>query len=1033
MFVLHSSNRTENLIQHLKALIENLPLDSVLETETFLIQSQGMERWLSQQLASHFSVWGNYQFLFPGKFFSMLAEKIEPGFQQSTFARESLQWQIFSLLNKDCNAPFYQEINGFLNHDPVGLKRFQLARQLAQIFDQYQIMRPDMLDLWRQKKLLYGHKEEEWQAHIWRVLLELNSGPHRGAVWEALIDRLNGAKEGHYKEQLPERLFIFGLNTIAPIFLHLLQALSRHCQVHFFLLNPCQLYWADWFKKREVGSPENGMHPLLVSLGAQGREFQQMLLEQCQFDYQPVSFESSVVTNNLQQCQNDVLNNLTGGKRLTTDDSIKIHACHSRYREVDVIKNEILNCLQQQSELELRDIVVMAPDIQPYIPYINGLFKNIPHSVADRTLSQSNAFLNTLIDFLRLSQSRFGWHSVMELFEIPYVHEHFSISTPDLDLINFWVKDAQVRWGKSEDHCKALALPELNQNTWQAALNRWFMGYAVNSDEFVETILPYKQIEGMSAHLLGGFNDYLQLLFSASDDLQNEATLDQWSEKLLFYAGQLLEAKSHENQLKLQNLNEILLQLNAVEQSTSAELMSLEVILDWLENKKLECYSSQGFLRGYLTFCSMLPMRSIPFKIIVLMGMNEGDFPKVDRYPDFDLMGNHFRHGDRSRRSDDRYQFLELLLSAREKLIISYQGFSLNNQTEIPPSPILSEFLQVMKEFYQLSEWVVQHRLHGFDRVYFSDNRQMLNYSATDYDIACAMQAKDHKPVIWWQGYKAEDVTPVLVNTEDLINFFQHPQRFFLQKQLGLKLQDIVEFVDEHEPFKLHLLERYKIDQQIFIAGMAEQNISLAELQAQGLYIPAAMGEIQFYNRQTLIQEFVQRIDVKQLAEKCEPELIDSELSGFKIKGVIDGGYAQGGLVCRYAKFKGKDFLGSLVYHLLLNRNRQVPTYVYSEDSKLIFLPDENADQLLLELLKFYQQGLHDPFAFFSQVSLAFMNKNSSFEKINQEIFNLTAYDLYLQLLMKQLTVEQLQLSDSFYSFGENWLKPLGQKALHRK
>ncbi|PPD17623.1 MAG: exodeoxyribonuclease V subunit gamma, partial [Methylobacter sp.] len=279
MFILHSSNKTENLLEHLLAVLESAPLPSPFAKEFFLIQSQGMERWLSQQLAERLGVWGNYAFLFPGAFFNRLCGQLGVKPDVEAFNREVMLWRFESLL-RELDDPAFAVLAGYLSGGNRTLKRYQLARQLAQLFDQYQIMRPDMLDAWQAGKKLYGTGTEHWQSLLWQKILRQAGATHRGTLWQEAIDQLNAGDKQAATGKLPERVCVFGVNTMPPVFLSFLQSLSRHCQLHFFLLNPAQTYWADLpGKKQRLALADDCGHPLLSALGQQGREFQELLLE----------------------------------------------------------------------------------------------------------------------------------------------------------------------------------------------------------------------------------------------------------------------------------------------------------------------------------------------------------------------------------------------------------------------------------------------------------------------------------------------------------------------------------------------------------------------------------------------------------------------------------------------------------------------------------------------------------------------------------------------------------------------------------
>ncbi len=979
MFILHSSNKTENLVAHLTAVIENAPLSSPFAKEVFLIQSQGMERWLSQQLATEFKVWGNYEFLFPNRFFSMLAQKINLSLSDAVFERNVMLWRFEALLRRLDDETYgheFKALRQYLTGENIAVKRYQLAQQLAQIFDQYQMMRPDMLALWHQGQLLYQSETERWQRALWLLVTGQTGIKHRGSLWLDVIERLNNAEAGAFGDAVPERVSVFGVNTMPPLFLSYLQALARHCDVHFFLLNPAQVFWADIESRRQRVELETFTgHPLLSTLGQQGREFQEMILEQMQFDFEPESFELSEAHNNLQQLQNDILNNaLEKRATLQKDDSISIHACHSRMREVEVLKNELLQALEQDPELELRDIVVMAPDIQAYEPFIAAVFDDIQHAIADRSLRVSNNALEAFIRFLSLSQSRFGWQSVLDLLEQPVVYPGFGLSETDLELIKHWVRATEVRWGKSAKHRQELGLPELGGNTWQAALDRLLMGYAVGSDDdFIDDVLPYCDIEGSSAQALGGLCEFMQLAFQACTELKQAKTLKAWSAQLYYYADQLLEGA---DPVERQQLNELLVELSADVTAVHNDDVELQVIISWLEGTISERKSSHGFLRGQLTFCSMLPMRSIPFKVIALLGMNDGEFPKVDRAPTFDLLSQpqHFRKGDRSRRADDRYQFLEILLSARQRLIMTYIGQSISQNDAIPPSVIISELLDVLEDSYGLSGLVTRHPLQPFSPRYFDGASNLFSFSAADCATAKALSAARQEPQLWWQG-TITDETGEVIDLSELFSFFQHPQRYFLRRQLDLRFGGIEAKAEEREPFEIDKLDGYAIHHDWIQQQLSGASVSLKRLQAQGRWLAGSPGELEFERQQKVIREFVERIEQKKLGPALDDLPVDIKVGHYRLIGKLGNRYQNGSLFYRYADLKGKDFINAWLHHLIINRLEPQATCLLSTDEDLLFLPEHCQSDYLPELIEIYRLGQQQPDAFFVEPALAYVRQ----------------------------------------------------------
>jgi exodeoxyribonuclease V gamma subunit len=984
MFILHSSNKTENLLAHLTSVLRSAPLSSPFAKELFMIQSQGMERWLSQQMATEFKVWGNYEFLFPSKLFSHLASQIDSEIADNAFDRPIMLWRFEALLrNLDDNT--FAPLRHYLSGENVALKRFQLAQQLAQIFDQYQMMRPDLLSTWQNGEIFYHSETEQWQKALWQKIIASTGHQHRGSCWQHIINKLNTATENAFSEKLPERISVFGLNTMPPLFLAFLQALSRHCQIHFYLLNPAQSYWADLQNKRQIAKSGNleeldhtkQGHMLLTTMGQQGREFQELLLEQANFKLEFESFEPAPVNNNLQQLQNDVLDNLSNHPTLENDGSISIHSCHSRSREVQVMKDQLLDALEKDTTLELRDIVVMAPDIQVYAPFITAVFADIQHAIADRSLQNNNPLLETFLRFLRLSQSRFGWQAVLDLLEQPVVYSHFGLLETDLELVEHWIKDTNIRWARSAKHKQELDLPGTHENTWKTGLDRLLMGYAIADDQyFTDGVLPYSDIEGSSAQALGGLCDFMQLLCKANTELSQARSLQEWSEQLFYYTGQLLSSQDFpiSYRSERQELNELITELSDGLTSIHHDKVELEVIISWLETTITERKSSMGFLRGQLTFCSMLPMRSIPSKVIGLLGLNEGEFPKVDRPPTFDLLSQNYQKGDRSRRADDRYQFLEVLLSARQQLMITYIGQSISQNETIPPSVVISELLEILENDYQLSKLVIQHPLQAFSPQYYSGDKTLFSYAKADCQTAIALQKTKQETSLWWQG-KINQEPKTTIDLNELFGFYRHPQKYFFQHQLGIRFSGIEAEAEEREPFDIATLDAYKINHEWVAEHLNNQISSVEKLQAQGRWLSGTPGIIEFERQQQPINEFAKTIQAKNLGKEQLVCAIDLQINQYRLIGKLGNLYAHGSLFYRYAKLKGKDLMQAWLHHLLINQIKEQTTFLLSEDADLKIPSSFAPQEILIKLIDLFIQGQSDPNLFFVEAAFAYIQQ----------------------------------------------------------
>jgi exodeoxyribonuclease V gamma subunit len=503
---------------------------------------------------------------------------------------------------------------------------------------------------------------------------------------------------------------------------------------------------------------------------------------------------------------------------------------------------------------------------------------------------------------------------------------------------------------------------------------------------------------------------------------------------LYYYADQLLSAQSSAEQNQQQQLYELLQQLQEPAQFHT-EKISLDVILAWLESRLSESKSSNGFLRGQLTFCSMLPMRSIPFKVIALLGLNEGEFPKIDRYPSFDLIGQNFRKGDRSRRADDRYQFLEILLSARQQLIITFMGQSIQNNTEISPSVVVSELLDVLENHYQLSNLICKHPLQAFSSRYFNTEPELFSYSQSDCEIAESLQNNQPNIEPWWQG-KLETKAITTLDINALFAFYRHPQQYFFQQQLGLRFNGISSQCEEREPFSINALDAYSINQQWIEYELNDQLFSLKKLQAHGLWLPGAKGELDFKQQQLEIKQFVDIIKQQALGQKQQACVLDCRVGDYRLIGNLANIYQHGSLIYRYSSLKGKDFMLAWLHHLMMNQIQTENTHLLAQDKKLFFSAEMAQKDHLKQLIDIYQQGMQQPNAFFTESSFAYIQQAAKFKRGSQakkpaiavaeeKLIKEMAYDRYLWQLYQNSEDMTEMLNEDFETLCQDLILPV--------
>lgn len=1062
MLTLHTSHKTEYLLAHLIKVIHSQPLPSAFDREVFLIQSQGMERWLSQELANEFGVWANADFLFPSKFFNSMANLVDVSLDAGPFERNNLIWQIDALLRNVDNQPVFAPLQNYLekNHESSAgnsaLRRYELAEQIARVFDEYQIMRPDMLDLWARQQLVTNNSAETWQMALWNLLLDklqdrTQKLRHRGQIWQAAIEQLTNPSNPNLIDRLPKRISVFGISSMPPLFLEFLHALATQTDVQLFLMQPCKDYWADipgiqetrlakltrnTFTETDLSLDEAIQNPLLSLLGQQGREFHQMLLERGDIAWTVDSFEdfsSEENSSTLTHLQDSILNNIDRPVR-AQDNSIKVVACHSPMREIQVLKDYLLERLNQDAQLELRDIVVMAPDISNYEPFISAVFDDprFAYSVADRSIRSANEILDRFIELLQLLSSRFEWDRVLDLLEQPVIYQKLGLNEEALDWIRTWVAQTHIRWGKDADHKSQMNLPALEQNTWDAGLKRMMEAFIQRGTGF--------DIEGSITQALGALDHFVRnILFRFSKLTTQERTLGQWQKSLLA----MLESTFEENAFgHLVQLRELIGDLQTLPQTQS---YPLDVIIHWLESSVGEQKSSQGFLSGQLTFCSILPMRSIPFKVICLIGLNENDFPKLDRKPSFDLMGgrDNFRTGDRSNRMDDRYQFLDALLSSRDAFYLSYVGQSIQSNREIPPSVVISEVLDALQQdenpTHKHPSLIEVHPLQPFSQKYFT---QLQTFDAMAAETAKAFTNGKVKNNIWWdwENQTAEIALSETIALPELVSFFKDPQKTFVQKVAELRFESLEETADNAEIFTLDALENFTINHQILHAMLENSEHSLMEkLKTNGEWMQGTLGDVNFAAKTNEIRPLAILIQQQQsqLGAQLDERFIELKLNSHTLEGWHRHEYESGNLFYRPGKLKTKYLLEFWIYHLVnekptviigLNEKRQPTAYQFP------VLPELTRIEYLNRMLSVYIDGHGQPSNLWIDAAWQYLNA-----KEDKQISNArTALDTTIngdhaseevQLLTRGYAIEHF-LNDEFIQLATEILRPVKENLI---
>ncbi len=1027
-FTVFTSNRLENLVERL-ALELRAPLSSPLDEDLIIVQSQGMARWVSMELAGINRICANCFFPFPNAFLNHLCKKLLPGVSESpVFDTSALAFRIMTLLPGCLHKPEFSTLRSYLSEDQEGVKLFQLSSRIADLFDQYLVFRPGMILGWEQGETPTDINQH-WQADLWRAVTTPVDSMHRARMREMLLERLSA--DDVPVPSLPKRVSAFGISHLPLFHLQILAALSKHVQVDLFLMNPCREYWGEIVTNRDIRRirqqyAARDIEPkdlhldkgnrILATMGALGRDFISMISE---LDCEQIEmFEPPHRGTMLSIIQADILDLVepaapfdpeTGNRDDSTEDrskpahpfagdsSIVIHACHSPMREIEVLYDSILAMLEADPALMPRDILVMIPDIETYAPFVYAVFDTIaqdrmriPFSVADRSLVKESRVIEGFMAILELTESRMEAGRVLYLLEYPAIREKFGLTEADLIRIEGWVKDVNIRWGRDAASRSRLGLPALNENTWGAGIQRLLLGLAMtgNDRDLFAGILAYDNMEGEDSLLLGRFLDFLRCLFQICTMFEQPKTICRWATAFITTLNQMFSEGDPFGR-DLQMLRKIIDQM--VENARVSEFenrLDIEVVKACLRNSIEGNIFGSGFISGGVTFCAMLPMRSIPFKAICLVGLSTDAFPRDIRKLSFDLMAGHPMKGDRSRRDDDKYLFLEALISARETLYISYIGQNVQDNTRIVPSVLVSELIDYIHDRFGVDPDVLvkHHPLQAFSPVYFQEGSPFFSYSQENF--AAVTQQNDRGPR---QRIIAGSLGPPSdewrqLDVEALCLFFKNPARFLLQKRLGIVFEELAVLPDDRENFRLEGLDRYLVEQELL--HHRAQGIDLDDLKpavdARGILPHAEIGSYEF-NRMSL--------DIKRygdfLATYIQERVPESQacqlmLGDFTLTGSLPGIYDDNCLYFRYARWNPGDMIRLWIYHLVRCCLTDVPpgkSWYIARNKVFEFTPVSNSHMILSSLLAIYWEGLADPIPFFPVSSHAYAEQVIQYSK----------------------------------------------------
>jgi exodeoxyribonuclease V gamma subunit len=933
----HRSDRLESLVDALARSVAE-PLSSPFVPETIVVPSRALGVWLSLRLAELHDIWANPRFVTVDTFLDELHGSND---DSDRFTPDRLAWSIAGALPSLLAEPAFTSVRAYLEDDHDTTKRVALARKLATTFYGYLTHRPDLITAWERNAENATDPTEAWEAVLWRALVARHGTDHRARRNAALLDSIRASKPA----RLPERLSVFVPESLSETALEVFEALATHIDVRLFI--------------------RRGEHTLADSLGARGRALADSIAERSSVTFHDEPSSSSSI-------------------------SVAIHACHGPMRECEVLRDQLLAALDTDRSLEARDILVLCPDLERYAPVIDAVFGTstrtpgfMPYRIVDRSARRGLAVVEGFLALLDVAPSRATATDVVDFLAREPVRTKFALDENEIDVIRQLVTESGIRWGEDEAHRIEVGQPSYRANTWRFGLDRLVLGYAMGSEghALCEGCLPYDDVEGTTSTTLGGLTTYCEQLFTVRKMLVGHAPLAAWRDRLVDALPRLFSAP-WQTEFQHQMIREALddLVTRAAEAGFTDEV-PLAVVREALAEDLDDRASALENAPGGITFASFTSSRCVPARVVVLLGMNDGTFPRAPRADAFDLVALRPRRGDPSNRDADRQAFLDALLCARERLLITYIGQSIANNAERPPSVVVSELIDSLGDASQ--PVVLRHALHAFSPVYFGDSKdpRLFSHAAALCEGARSMRAKRLDFPRFVERPIAPPTAERNVMLDVLARFFENPMRAFLQTRLGIYLGRDLSPLEDREPLELNALDRWKLGAPLLERARRGEALDGVppDVLAEGVLPLGVVGTFAFDAVIPDVQNIAAAI-APLLDEKPPlPREIDLEIDGTRILGWLRNAGTKAHVIYSFSQLQGKHMLSTWVRHLamqcsglhhetwLVNRAKRKASRV-----KYRVMGQGEAKAALASLVDLYWRGLEAPLLFLSDASMEY-------------------------------------------------------------
>ncbi len=1008
---LHRAPRTDLLADQLGDLLAR-PLEDPFATELVLVPARGVERWLSQRLSHRLGrgsdgggaldgVCAGVEFRSPRSLVAELTGTV----QDDPWAPDALAWPLLEVIDESLDEGWNRTLARHLGHLDTGDeaefrrgRRYAVARRIAALFASYAVQRPQLLVDWLDGRPTDGHggtldDDLTWQPRLWQALVARVGAPPPHVRHAEALGRLRAGVPG-----LPARLSLFGHTRMPVTEIELLAALAEAHDVHVWLPHPSDVMWRALrgetgpVPRREDRSHRRVDHPLLATLGRDVRELQRSLAGTGAVDHH---HEGPPPPDTLLGwLQADLAANAVrpqGRVPAADDRSLQVHSCHGAARQVDVLREVLLGLLQDDPTLEPRDILVMCPDIETYAPLITAGFglgdviegghpaHRLRVRLADRALTQTNPLLGVAAQLLDLAGSRATASGVLDLAQAAPVRRRFGFDDDDLATVTAWARESGVRWGFDKEHREPFGLEQFLQNTWQFGVDRVLAGVALSEDSqaWLGTTLPLDDVGSNRVELAGRLAEFVERLTVATDALTGTRRLADWLAALADGVATLTRVDRDDAWQAGQVQREFAAVL-ADAQAREDTPMRLTDVRALLGGHLAGRPTRANFRTGTLTVCTMVPMRSVPHRVVCLLGLDDGVFPRLGLVDGDDALARDPLTGERDVRSEDRQLLLDAIGAATERLVVTYTGANEHSGQKRPPAVPLGELLDVLDRTASVpvrDRIVVEHPLQPFDVKNVTPGRLGVPTPFT-FDPAMLVAAetvtRERPPAPDFLPSPLPVVPPEDVALTDLLAFFRDPVKGFF-RALDLTLPWDVEGVSDQMPVEIDALETWGVGDRMLadmLRGLHPEKALAAEWR-RGSLPPGQLGWRKANEvRDQAMQLAIAALTHRQVAPRAHD--VDVDLGGGRrLTGTVTPVYGDRLVAVGYSRLDGKHLLDSWIRLLALAADRPDHNWTAltigraakgtTPVQRLLGPADEEPLGLLNDLVAIYDAGRREP------------------------------------------------------------------------